>query len=90
MELITATYAKLSDDGDAAALNHLNAAIYNIDSKLGNGYAADHPELICAMMKVAAIDTASMVLGKCMQESSVVISKQISDLVSSVVFFTEK
>ena len=48
MEKITANFAKLSDDGDASALNHLNAAIHNIDSILGKGYAAAHPELICA------------------------------------------
>lgn len=90
MEKITATYAKLSDDGDAAALNHLNAAIHNIDSILGKGYAAAHPELICATMKVASIDAASMVIGKCMQESTEILSKELSDIASIRTFLAEK
>ena len=85
MEKITATYAKLSDDGDAAALNHLN-----IDSILGKGYAAAHPELICATMNVASIDAASMVIGKCMQESTEILSKELSDIASIRTFLAEK
>lgn len=90
MEKITANFAKLSDDGDASALNHLNAAIHNIDSILGKGYAAAHPELICATMNVASIDAASMVIGKCMQESSELISKELADIASTIIFLAEK
>ena len=41
-------------------------------------------------MNVASIDAASMVIGKCMQESSELISKELADIASTIIFLAEK
>jgi hypothetical protein len=41
---------------------YLDAAIAEIDNRLGRGYASAHPQLIAAFMQTCAIDSVAGVL----------------------------
>lgn len=48
--------AELATQASMTAVEYLTAAIVSIDSKLGEGYAKAHPDLIGAFMRTSAQD----------------------------------
>jgi hypothetical protein len=57
------------------ASDYLSKAVWEIDEKFGEGYAANHPQLIAAFMQVAAIDFATATLARAMMYHG----EQVSD-----------
>ena len=63
-EYITAGFYELLSQAKMTAKDYLDAAISDIDSMLGEGYAAKHPELIGAYMHTASFDLGTAVLAQ--------------------------
>lgn len=55
-EEVTAAWSKIMEDGAASARYHMRTAKDEIDALFGDGYAAEHPELIAAFMATAVAD----------------------------------
>ena len=62
---ISASWDQLRAEGLDDVNMYLSNAIKQIDKKLGDGYAKEHPELIGAYMNAVSIATNSGVIGKC-------------------------
>ena len=69
MTSITANATELMEQASMTADAYLRQAIERIDSHLGKGYAAQHPELIGAFMQTAAIDFGAATLSKVIGEA---------------------
>lgn len=69
---ITADFATLMRQSWQTAHEYLSHAIEEIDGELGKGYAAKHPELIAAFMKVAAMDFSTACIGLSAQQARAV------------------
>lgn len=65
---ITADFETLMRQATYTADYYLDKAIKNIDENLGEGYAAEHPDLIAAYMKTASIDYKTSVNNKILEE----------------------
>jgi len=61
---ITADFTALFRQASDTAEGYLQKAIASMDEALGEGYAADHPELIAAFIKTAASDCNTAVAAK--------------------------
>lgn len=79
------------DQAARTASLYLSRAIESIDSKLGDGYAAKHPDLIAGFMQAAAIDYAAWQQGVCaahvaraIQEIDVTLGEGIRNLGISI------
>ena len=57
----TCTLEQVIVDAAGTANEWMISAIEGIDDQFGEGYAREHPELIAAYMKVAAMDQAAMI-----------------------------
>ena len=66
-EKITASWAKIMEDGASAAEYYMSRAIESIDKKFGEGYAEKHPELIGAFMKASAKEAQGNYVSKSLQ-----------------------
>lgn len=82
---VTATWAKLMEDGASAAKYYMSCAVTEIDEMFGKGYAAAHPELVGAFMRTAATETHGSVLCKCMQLCTEEISHELSLLSECII-----
>lgn len=47
-----------TDEDPAAPARHLSAAVAAIEAEFGAGYAADHPELVAALVQSGTIEAA--------------------------------
>jgi hypothetical protein len=65
---ITAGWEKLSEDAFNQAAINFAKAIETIDTKLGQDYAKNHPELICAFLNASAIEYNGTTIGACIQQ----------------------
>jgi len=64
MSSITADATTLMRQAHLAANDYLNNSIKWIDTRLGKGYAKDHPELIGAYMQTCAVDLGAAIMAK--------------------------
>ena len=55
-----ATWDTLLKQASDTAQAYMIRAKYDINEQFGEGYAKDHPELVAAYMKVAAMDFQTM------------------------------
>ena len=74
----------IHDSSKIAADNYLLAAIRNIDSALGEGYARSHPELIAAYMQTAVADYASGIASATLAETATQISDAFDRIVDAI------
>jgi hypothetical protein len=68
MEKITASIKTLMRQAPMTTNEYLSAAIKEIDSNFGEGYAKTHPELIGAYIQTCAIDFAAASVTSALQE----------------------
>jgi uncharacterized protein YukE len=61
---------------------YLKSAIMEIDDELGKGYAKQHPELIAAYMRTAAVDFQAGVIAGALEDISESIEKAAEALES--------
>jgi hypothetical protein len=59
---------KIMEQADTTAAYWMRAAIEEIDSALGEGYAKEHPELIGQYMIAAALDQHAMYVRALVEE----------------------
>lgn len=76
--MITADYDKMIEQAPATAENFMLDAIESISCRFSELYAKDHPELIGHFMQACAMDFASGVIAKAIQEAGERISEQIA------------
>ena len=69
MRTVTADAAELLRQASGTAHDYLRNAVTDIDRLLGEDYAAEHPELIAAYMQTAAIDFATAMFVKTMEQA---------------------
>ncbi len=60
------------------AHDYFHAAIDAIDKRLGDGYAAKHPELIAAFMQTAARDFQTSITTQAMQEIAEALEARVA------------
>jgi hypothetical protein len=65
---VSADATTLFSQAKHTAKSYMTNAQFNIDELFGEGYAANHPELVCAYMQTAAIDFATAILSARLQE----------------------
>lgn len=66
------------------ACDYMANAIQDIDYRLGDGYAADHPELIAAYMKTAAQDYQSGVMYAAFNDLLTRLDETVQGIVSAI------
>lgn len=71
---ITGSYDTLMRQAPDTADVYLRAAIRNIDSSFGDGYAAKHPELVAAMVRTSGADFNTSAMIVAIQEASSLIA----------------
>lgn len=81
---INASWSKIMEDGASAAKYYMSCAVTDIDKMFGEGYAAQHPELVGAYIKAAATEAQGNVIGKCMQLCSDDFSERIEQIADSL------
>ena len=67
---ITGNYETLMRQAPDTADVYLRAAIRNIDSVFGEGYASKHPELVAAMVNASGADFNTSAFIVALQEAS--------------------
>lgn len=67
---ISASFGTLSRQSQQSAFEWMEAAVRNIDTMFGAGYAAKHPLLVAGFMQAASVDYGASVLGKVFGNSS--------------------
>lgn len=83
-ETITASFLELLDQSQMTARDYLAGALEAIDDRLGDGYAAKHPQLIATYMEVAAADFRTSVTLKIMEPILARLADGVSEMVGSV------
>lgn len=81
---IAADFTTLYRQASMTAEGYLQKAISSIDEALGEGYAAEHPELIAAFMATAASDCNTAVSAKVNSAALREIADSINTLSMSI------
>jgi len=68
MDRITASAATLMEQAPMTTNDYMRAAIENIDSNFGKGYAKEHSELVAAYIKTCALDFATASITSALQD----------------------
>ncbi|MGA8658228.1 MAG: hypothetical protein WB586_18960 [Chthoniobacterales bacterium] len=67
MSNITESTDQLETNAVAIAKGYFTASCEGIDTAFGKGFAKDHPELIAAYMRTAAIDLQTLVIARAIE-----------------------
>jgi hypothetical protein len=85
MKSIETAFAAATFDYRGAVLaetgHYLDAAIVEIDNRLGRGYASEHPQLIAAFMQTCAIDSVAGTLEREIRDLAETIAQAIRESV---------
>jgi hypothetical protein len=63
-EKVEANFHTLMDQASGTAETYFSRAIKSIDGEFGDGYSANHPELVVGFMQTAAMDFGAGVLAQ--------------------------
>ncbi len=74
---IEASWQTLMDQASMTASDYLARGIREIDSRLGDGYAEKHPELMGAFINACAVDLLASTIGKVIQDGMTEIAEAI-------------
>jgi ethanolamine utilization protein EutP (predicted NTPase) len=77
---VTTSIEKLSSQAAVSTNEYMRQAVEYIDKEFGEGYAAEHPDLVGAFIRTCAQDCHTTVLVKALQETGSRISSQLSNI----------